>query len=147
MDAIQLTYVDSGSRDPLRTLRSRSRKLRGSFNVNLKNGLALSVSIAAYLSIVASVAIYDVFLTIRYWRSLKQMEENPMGRWLMNLDQIQDGVMPNLTLFITAKSFGTLLVLAAIVILVLRYSRIGHPVALGVSGFQLGLATYLTYAN
>ena len=33
----------------------------------------------------------------------KQLEENPIGRWLMNLDHIQEDSMPNLTLFISVK--------------------------------------------
>ena len=109
-------------------------------------GIANLLAISTYLAIVASVAVYDILMTVQYCRSLKQMEENPIGRWLMNLDHIQDDVMPNLTLFIAVKSLGTMVVLVTIVMLVLRYARIGHPVALGVSGFQLGLAAYLTYA-
>ena len=104
-------------------------------------------SVAIYLTVVAAVAIYDMILTIQYWRSLKQMEANPVGRWLMNLDHIADGTMPNLTLFITIKSIGTLFVLATILTLILRRSRIGHPVAVGVSSFQVGLAAYLTFSD
>lgn len=111
----------------------------------IRRGLSAYLLISTYLTIVASVAIYDICLTIQYSRSLKQMEENPIGRWLMNLDRIQENVIPDLTLFLTAKSLGTLVVLVALVTLVLRYSRIGHPVAIGVSGFQLGLAAYLTF--
>ncbi len=104
-------------------------------------------SVATYLTVVATVAVYDIILTMRYWRSLKQMEENPIGRWLMNLDQIQDGTVPNLALFISMKALGTVIVLMTIAFLVTRMSRLGHPVATGVSCFQLGLATYLTFAE
>ena len=105
----------------------------------------IGLSVVTYLTVVATVAIYDMMLTIQYWPSLKQMEENPMGRWLMNLDRIEEGVMPNLTLFIAMKSIGTLIVLITIFTLVIRSSRLGHPVAFGVSCFQLGLAAYLTF--
>jgi len=105
------------------------------------------LSVATYLTVVATVAIYDMMLTMRYWSSLKQMEENPIGRWLLNLDHIQDGTVPNLALFLSMKAIGTVIVLLTIAFLVTRSSRLGHPVATGVSCFQLGLATYLTFAE
>jgi hypothetical protein len=91
-----------------------------------------------------SVLIYDIMLTIRYAESLKQMEENPIGRWLMNLDDLKNNAMPNLALFLSLKGMGTVVVLITIYTLVRRLSRLGHPIATGVSFFQIGLAIYLT---
>jgi hypothetical protein len=105
---------------------------------------ASSISVLTYLTIVASVAIYDIMLTIRYAESLKQMEENPIGRWLMNLDDLKNNAMPNLALFLSLKGMGTVVVLITIYTLVRRLSRLGHPIATGVSFFQIGLAIYLT---
>lgn len=105
------------------------------------------VSIFSYLLIVASVAVYDFVLTITYAPMLQFMEENPVGRWLMGLDGFDFVVKsPDLTLFLTMKTIGTLTVLVAIYLLVQWRSRIGHPVALGVSSFQIFLAGYLTFA-
>ncbi len=145
MDAIRLTYADSSMRVRFRYYKPPFRGLPYAVKRAFLAVEAIYLCIAAYLFVVASVAIYDICLTVKYWQSLKQMEENPVGRWLMNLDYVHEGVMPNLTLFIILKSMGTVVVLATIATLVLRYSRIGHPVALGVSCFQLGLAAYLTY--
>ncbi len=147
MEAIRLTYFATGVRNQANQPKSEDLGIRHAIQAVSQRWPRLYFSVAVYLSIVAAVAIYDMILTIQYWRSLKQMEANPVGRWLMNLDHIADGRMPNLTLFITLKSIGTLFVLATILTLVLRRSRIGHPVAVGVSSFQLGLAAYLTYGD
>jgi len=106
------------------------------------------VSIFSYLLIVASVAVYDFVLTITYAPTLQFMEENPLGRWLMGLDRLElaFGESPDLTLFLTMKTIGTLTVLATMYVLVQWRSKIGHPVALGVSSFQIYLAGYLTFA-
>lgn len=102
------------------------------------------LSVSSYLAIIATVAVYDIQLTIRYAKSLKQYEQNPIGRWLMNLDQIGMNTLPDLTLFLALKIIGTLLVLFVIVGLVRWRARVGHPVGVGVASFQIGLACYLT---
>ena len=106
------------------------------------------VSLISYLITVASVAVYDFVLTITYAPMLQYMEENPLGRWIMGLDRLslEFGESPDLTLFLTMKVIGTMTVLASMYALVQWRSRIGHPVALGVSSFQIFLAVYLTFA-
>ena len=145
MEVLRLTYA--GNRFPILTTRQNKREwnLRSSIHAAYHRCQCSYLSVAVYLTVVATVAVYDIILTIQYWQSLKQMESNPIGRWLMNLDHIANGTMPNLILFITMKSIGTLFVLATILTLVLRRSRIGHPVGVGVSSFQVWLAAYLTY--
>lgn len=101
-----------------------------------------------YIAVVGMVAAYDIVLTIRYAKFLSQLEENPIGRWIMNLKNeticnIEDA--PNVIPFIILKVIGTVVVLGVIVALIRWRSHIGHLVGLGVSGFQLGLAAYLTY--
>ncbi len=146
MDALRVTHVDSQIRDPLDNLATRIRDIRFGCQSAYLRWTSTSLSVATYLIVVSTVAVYDIMLTIRYWRSLKQMEENPIGRWLMNLDRINEGSMPNLSLFIAMKSIGTIIVLLTIYAMVTRSSRLGHPVAVGVSSFQLVLAVYLTFA-
>jgi hypothetical protein len=104
-------------------------------------------STICYLAIVGAVSVYDIILTIKYAFYLKYMEENPIGRWLMQLDTLENGCLPDLTWFLTAKSIGTLIVLAGIYVLVHWKGRLGHPVGIGVSSFQLALASYLTFAT
>ncbi len=106
---------------------------------------ALSVSV--YLSTIAAVAVYDILLTIRYALYLKQHEQNPIGRWLMDLDRIGDNVLPDVTLFLALKVLGTVAVLVVVAGLVRWRGRIGHPVGIGVSAFQITLACYLTYVD
>lgn len=101
-----------------------------------------------YVAVVGLVAAYDIVLTIRYAKFLSQLEENPIGRWIMNLKDeticnLED--TPNVIPFIILKVIGTLVVVGVIVALIRWRSRLGHLVGLGVSGFQLGLAAYLTY--
>ena len=98
----------------------------------------------AYLLIVAAVSLYDMMLTVKYAISLKYLELNPFGRWMMRLDELENGMPPDLTLFLSAKSLGTVLVMGVIVALIRYRARLGHPVAMGVSLFQLMLAWYLT---
>ncbi len=105
------------------------------------------LSISTYLTVIALVAIYDVQLTIRYAVSLKQYEQNPIGRWLMNLDCIGENTIPDLTLFLCFKAVGTVAVLMVVTGLVRWRGRVGHPIGIGVSAFQIGLACYLTYVD
>ena len=106
-------------------------------------------SIVLYQIIVAAVSIYDMLLTIAYAPSLHMMEQNPIGRWLMKLDRLNPtfGGTPDLTLFLSMKIIGTVIVLIAMFVLVQWRSRIGHLVSMGVSSFQLCLAFYLTFAT
>ena len=105
------------------------------------------LSVASYLAIISTVAVYDMHLTIRYSLSLKQYEQNPIGRWLMDLDRLGMNTLPDLTLFLSLKAIGTISVLIVIVGLVRWRARIGHPVGFGVATFQIALAYYLTYVE
>jgi len=103
-----------------------------------------SAPLICHALIIGLVSVYDMVMTVKYAQHLKYLEENPVGRWMMQLDQLQSGAMPDLTLFLSAKSAGTALVLIILAVLYHRQRRIGHPVAFGVSVFQLMLLWYLT---
>lgn len=103
------------------------------------------ISLLSYLTVVSCVSLYDIHLTILYAKYLKCLEENPVGRWLMDLDDVAYNQSPDLTMFLLMKVLGTLVVLGAIVRLIRWRSELGHPVAMGVSLFQLVLAGYLTF--
>jgi hypothetical protein len=103
--------------------------------------------IIAQCAIIGVISIYDMYMTVRYASSLKYMERNPVGRWIMQLDQLQNGELPDLTLFLSAKSIGTLMVVAIIAMLYRRRHQIAQPVALGVTLFQILLGGYLTLAT
>ena len=97
--------------------------------------------------VIGLVSIYDMYMTVRYASSLKYMERNPVGRWIMQLDHLPNGELPDLTLFLSAKSIGTLLVVAIIAMLYRRRHQIAQPVAMGVTLFQILLGGYLTLAT
>jgi hypothetical protein len=104
-------------------------------------------STIAYMLAIGCVSLYDMILTVRYAGSLKYLEQNPIGRWIMGLDQLQHGCHPDLTVFLMAKGIGTVLVMASLCWILRRNARIGHPIGLGVSTFQLLLAMYLSLAT
>ncbi len=103
-----------------------------------------------YVCVVAGVSAYDIFLTIEYASWLPQLEENPIGRWLMNLEYSSmydlSAPPPNVTYFVLLKVLGTSIVLVSLMSLIRWRAHIGHAVSLGVSAFQLWLAGYLTFA-
>lgn len=115
---------------------------RGNWIRGLSN-LLLSI----YLTVIGAISFYDMVLTVRYAESLKQLELNPVGRWLMQLDDIPGHAEPDLTFFLIAKGLGTAIVLLVIFMMTQRRARIGHPVGLGVSLCQVMLAMYLCYGT
>lgn len=144
MDALRLSYMTNRENN-LATLHPSFQELRTDLQAAMQHWRKSTISTATYLIIIASVAIYDILLTIRYWESLKQLEENPIGRWLMNLDRVDKVDASSLALFVVMKSIGTLIVLLTVYTLIKRRGRIGHPIAVGVSSFQVILAMYLTF--
>ena len=145
MDALRLSHATTRVQEQFEGLEPQFQLPRINLLAVYRRWRSSTFSTVTYLTVIAAVAIYDIVLTLRYWESLKQLEENPIGRWLMNLDHVENGVMPNLTLFLILKGLGTLIVLLTIYTLIKRRGSIGHPIAAGVSSFQLGLATYLTF--
>jgi len=106
-----------------------------------------TLGLCMYLGTIAAVSIYDMALTIKYPFSLKELELNPVGRWLMSLDRIPCGRIPNLGLFLGAKFLGTVTVMGVLFWLVGRSGRIGHSVGMGVASCQIALAIYLHYGE
>lgn len=104
-------------------------------------------AVVCHCAIVGSVSIYDMILTVLYAPYLKSLEQNPVGRWLMQLDQIRNNEVPDLTLFLSVKTLLTIAVLTVLAFLYYRYRRIGQPVAMGVTSFQILLAMYLTFST
>ena len=121
--------------------RSLSSRMRRAFPAISMLGLSV------YLITISAVSIYDMALTIKYPFSLKELELNPVGRWMMSLDQLPCGGLPDLSYFLLAKFLGTGIVMSVLFWLVVRRARIGHLVGLGVATCQLILAFYLHYGE
>jgi len=88
--------------------------------------------------IVGAVSCYDAYLIQRYQFSIQVLEENPIGRWLLEVGQGE------VLLFVRAKLAGTLVVLTVLAWLYRHWRRIAHPTAIALATFQLGLLVYLT---
>lgn len=88
--------------------------------------------------IVGAISCYDAYLVQRYQFSIRVLEENPIGRWLLDAGQ------GDVLLFVRAKLAGTLLVLTALAALYRYCRRLAHPTAVALAVFQLGLLTYLS---
>ena len=87
---------------------------------------------------VGAISCYDAWLVQQYQFSIQVLEENPIGRWLIEAGS------GDVLLFIRAKLAGTLVVLSVLAALN-RYSRrLAQPTAVALAVFQLGLLVYLT---
>ncbi len=91
-------------------------------------------------AIIAAVAAYDVYLSIKFQATLHAMEENPLGRWLIALDN------GDVALFMTAKMMGTMVVLLVLPAFYRFRRNLGMATASGVAAFQSSLFCYLTFA-
>jgi hypothetical protein len=117
-------------------------------NVSGKSMRAISnFLLTIYLVTIGAISLYDMVLTVRYSQTLRQLELNPVGRWLMQLDQLPKNSLPDLTWFLAAKGLGTAIVLLVIFTITRRRARLGHPVGVGVSLCQIVLAMYLCYGT
>ena len=146
MDAQRLTYQMNGEQG-LDSLYQSFPEMWAGLMTACQHWRKSAISTVTYLIVIAAVAIYDILLTIQYRESLKQLEENPIGRWLMNLDHADQVAVSDLALFLVMKSIGTIVVLVTVYTLIKRRGRIGHPIAAGVTSFQLGLAAHLTFSG
>ena len=90
--------------------------------------------------IIAVVALWYTFLTIKFQETIVAMEENPIGRWLIQIAGNEVGI------FVRFKLAGTILVLCALFWMHRIRSRILFPVSTSVASYQLGLLAYLTVA-
>ena len=101
---------------------------------------------------VGLVSAYDGYLTVRYQHMLHILEENPVGRWMMDLD---DGLVYDrdygyvasnhkVAAFLGCKFAGTILALG-LLLLVHRYqARLGLLVSGVIATLQGTLAVYLS---
>jgi len=93
---------------------------------------------ACALVFIGFVSLYDAWLIARFEESIVFMEENPVGRWLLQINNGGSGV------FIRVKLAGTLIVLTTLLIMRWQESRAVVPVTTSISSFQAGLLCYLT---
>ena len=87
---------------------------------------------------IAAVSAYDTYLTVKFCEQLPQLELNPVGRWLLDLDAGEPALL------IGAKFMGSTLVMGILFVLQQRHRRIGMMVTTIITGLQIALLGYLT---
>lgn len=98
-------------------------------------------------SVIGLVSAFDTYLTIKYAVSLDVYEQNPLGRWLMGLDEGPVCDTQQIAAFITAKFIGTIIVLVSIQGIAFWRVHLATAVACPVALFQLGLVAHLLFNN
>ncbi len=120
-------------------VRRKSRTQRAN-SVRSEGRLLCPVLFALQWMLIGCVSAFDAYLVAKYRLEIMILERNPMGQFLLQLDEGEPA------LFIGLKFLGTVCVLG-IVGGVYAYSRVlGHCVAGALSVFQLGLLSYLLLA-
>ena len=93
------------------------------------------------VAIIASVSMYDVYWSFKTQFVLAETEQNPIGKWLINLDN------GDIALFMTVKMMGTMFVILAIPALFFFRRRWGMSACVSVATFQLCLFCYLNFGH
>lgn len=97
--------------------------------------------------IILAVSALDIYLTVKYVEFMPQLELNPVGRWLLGVDNGPECKLQHAAAFITAKFAGNVIVLATIEMLAhCRFRRVGF-VAAAVALFQISLGIFLLFAD
>jgi len=91
-------------------------------------------------SLIAAVSLYDTALIVLFRDHMLLMEENPMGRWLLEVGH------GDVEIFVRAKLAGTLTVVSVLTFLWRYHKRTALPVTTSVAAYQTGLLAYLTFA-
>jgi hypothetical protein len=90
--------------------------------------------------LVGAVSVHDAILVVLHDDVIDEMEANPLGKWLLEL---QGG---EVWLFVLLKLVGTAFVGATLIMLYSRHRRMAISVAGALAVFQLLLLGYLLWA-
>ena len=96
--------------------------------------------------VIATVSTYDCYLTVKYHKSLKEMENNPVGRWIMDLDRGVDVQAEGLALFLGLKVAGTLIVVFSLQAIERLWRRWSVTITSAIASLQMMLGVWLTVA-
>lgn len=99
------------------------------------------IALAACCLFVAAVSVHDAMLVVLNASVIGEVEQNPVGRWLIEL---QGG---EVWLFVSVKLLTTAVVCAVLVTLYEFRARLALVASGGVAAFQMGLLWYLTFAE
>lgn len=88
-------------------------------------------------SFIGLVCAYDTYLSIKFSASLRYLERNPMGQWLLYLDRGDPA------LFMAAKFFTSTFVLAVLILTHKWYSKLCWVLTTAIALFQASLVGIL----
>ena len=94
----------------------------------------------ALWSFIGLVSALDSYLLVRFRELLPDLEENPVGQYLIGLQGGQVGV------FLRTKLAGTVAVLSVLAALYVYRHRWAMPIVGSVAAFQMGLLLYMTFS-
>ncbi len=97
--------------------------------------------------VIGMVSAYDIYLTVKYVNSLGSYELNPIGRWLMSLDDGPDCELRQVAGFIAAKFAGNFIALSVLEFLASWKRTVATAVAMPLALFQLSLLYFLIFAT
>lgn len=89
---------------------------------------------------IASISVHDAILIILNDDVIDEVEQNPLGRWLLRM---QGG---DVWLFVLVKLAGTAFVCAALITLYQIHRRVALAVSSALAAFQFILLVYLLLA-
>lgn len=108
-------------------------------------GHHLTVPVCSLL--IGFVSAYDSYLTVMYVDSLQSMELNPVGRYMMGLDDPLHDCTPHIATFLGCKFAGTVLVLFVLQLLWVWRRPLSNMVAMKVALAQALLALMLLFGS
>ena len=128
--------VSARFREALATLQSTKANHLAIENATAKARRWQTGCLAAMLAIITFVSCYDVYWSFKTAEILYQTEQNPIGMWLISLDG------GDVSLFMTVKMVGTMLVILSIPALYCYRRKWGLTCAAGLTVFQCLLMVY-----
>lgn len=102
-----------------------------------ENSLALWIIFFFWWAVVWIVSAVDVYWSIYLGDTLHRNELNPIGRWLIALDN------GNVALFMAVKFLGTTFVLAILPLIFIYRKDIGYAITCGLGSLMCGLFYFL----
>lgn len=99
-----------------------------------------SMILMALWLFIGTVAAYDVYLSVKYQDTLQFEEVNPLGKWLLQIDN------GSVAVFMGCKFLGTLIALGTVILLYCYKRQMGLTVASVLAAVQAFVASYLLFA-
>lgn len=126
-----------------REFRGSTRSLDISERYHRLTSHSLTVPVCSLF--IGLISAYDSYLTVKYVDFLQGLELNPIGRWLMGLDEPMMQESPQIALFLGCKFAGTVIVLFVLQMLWMWRRKLSGVVALKVAFAQFLLACVLLF--